>query len=157
MKHEIVSFRNSIAKLALVMTSLISTGAFASSMFTTEKFWFKSSGKYLSGIISRPKNIKVNAIVIIVHGYGRTNVVEDDWYHEFRSKFTSKGISVLVWDKPGCGKSEGEFDINQPVASSADEVVSAMCALRKEKEAGSDQIGLWGGSRAGWIAPLQSL
>lgn len=48
----------------------------------------------------------------------------------------------------------GEFDINQPVDSSAEEVVSAIHALRKKKEGGSERIGLWGVSRAGWIAPL---
>ena len=159
MGYKIISVRDFISRLALALVSLISIGALASSSFTageftTEEFTFKSSGINLNGIISRPKNMEVNSIIIIVHGYGRTNVVNDNWYPELRSKFTSKGISVLVWDKPGCGKSQGEFDINQPVDSSADEVVSAIHALRKKKEPGSEQIGLWGISRAGWIAPL---
>ena len=159
MGYEIISVRDFKVRLALALIFLISIGALASSIFTTEEltteeFTFKSSGVNLNGIISRPKTMEVNSIVIIVHGYGRTNVVNNNGYHELRSKFTSKGISVLVWDKPGCGKSEGEFDINQPVDSSAEEVVSAIHALRKRKEAGSERIGLWGVSRAGWIAPL---
>ena len=154
MRYEIKSVRDFIGRLALALIFLMSIDALASSTFTTEEFTFKSSGISLNGIISRPNNMEVNSIVIIVHGYGRTNVVDGNWYHELRSRFTSKGISALVWDKPGCGKSEGEFDIHQPVDSSADEVVSAIHALRKKKEAGSEQIGLWGISRAGWIAPL---
>ena len=143
-----------LALIFLISISTLACSIFTTEDFTTEEFTFESSGVKLNGIISRPKTTEVNSIVIIVHGYGRTNVVKNNGYHELRSKFTSKGISVLVWDKPGCGKSEGEFDINQPVDSSADEVVSAIDALRKKKEAGSDQIGLWGVSRAGWIAPL---
>ena len=159
MGYEIITVRNLIGWLPLILISLLPIDApaysiFTDAGFTTEEFTFKSSGVRLNGIISRPQNVEANSIVIIVHGYGRTNVVKNNGYHELRSRFTSKGISVLVWDKPGCGKSEGEFDINQPVESSADEVVAAMHALRKNKEAGSDQVGLWGVSRAGWIAPL---
>ena len=138
----------------LLTLMLISFDADSSEGFSTDEFKFSVEGKSLSGLISRPTDIEASSIVIIIHGYGRTNVVSGNWYQGLRSRLTSQGISVFVWDKPGCGKSEGEFDINQPVESSADEVVSAIYALRKKKEAGSEQIGLWGTSRAGWIAPL---
>ncbi len=159
MGNEIINVGKFIGRHALALISLLSIGAlvpssFATENFTTEEFTFQSSGVKLNGIINRPKTMEATSMVIIVHGYGRTNVVKDNGYHELRSRLTSRGISVLVWDKPGCGKSEGEFDINQPVGSSADEVVSAIHALRQKEEAGSDQIGLWGVSRAGWIAPL---
>lgn len=138
----------------LVLISLLSFGATASPDYSTEEFSFISSGASLNGIISRPENNDATSIVVMVHGYGPTNVVKGDWYRQIRSEFTSKGISVLTWDKPGCGKSEGEFDINQPIESSADEVVSAIAALKKSGEPGSDRIGLMGFSRAGWIAPV---
>lgn len=138
----------------LVLSSAISFSAMASIGYATEEFSFRSAGAKLNGIISRPKNGEVTSIAIIVHSYGRTNVVEGDWFRQVRSQFTAKGISVLVWDKPGCGKSEGEFDINQPIESSADEVLAAISALKEKKEPGSDRIGLWGGSRAGWISPV---
>lgn len=159
MRYEIIRVRDFKVRLVSALIFIISIGAlpsciFAAEEFTTEEFTFESSGINLNGIISRPQNTEANAIIIIVHGYGRTNVVKGNWYRELRSRFTSRGISVLVWDKPGCGKSEGEFDINQPVDSSADEVVAAMHALKQKKEAGSERIGLWGVSRAGWIAPL---
>ena len=93
-------------------------------------------------------------MIIIVHGYGPTNVVEQNGYYDLRSRFTSLGISVVVWDKPGRGSSEGDFDINQPVESSAEEVVAAIRSLRNRGVSGSESIGLWGVSRAGWIAPL---
>ena len=57
-------------------------------------------------------------------------------------------------NKPGCGASEGEFDINQPVQGSAEEVVAAVRELRGRDIAGTEVVGLWGGSRAGWIVPL---
>lgn len=120
----------------------------------TEIFSFEVHGNRLVGLIDTPTHQAPAATIIIVHGYGKTDVVEQSWYSDLRSHFAQMGINVLVWDKPGCGQSEGEFDINQPVESSADEVVAAVHALKVQGIAGSERIGLWGISRAGWIAPL---
>ena len=153
-----MGYKAFICGILFVLSSFISIQTTASSdyasEYTTEEFSFSASGASLNGIISRPKNIEATSTLIIVHGSGRTNVVEGDWFQKIRAEFTAKGISVFVWDKPGCGKSEGEFDINQPVESSADEVLAAISALKKTKEPGSDRVGLMGFSRAGWIAPL---
>ena len=77
-----------------------------------------------------------------------------NWYFDLRSRFTDEGLATVVWDKPGCGKSEGTFDIGQPVESSAREVAAAVRQIREKTLPGVTKIGLWGISRAGWIAPL---
>ena len=59
-----------------------------------------------------------------------------------------------MWDKMGCGKSEGVFNYNQSVQNSALEVIAAINALKKKQVTGSEEIGLWGISRAGWINPI---
>lgn len=117
-------------------------------------FTFEANGSRLVGLLDAPTHRAPQATIIIVHGYGETNVVEQNAYADLRSHFTGIGMNVLVWDKPGRGRSEGEFDINQPVESSADEVVAAVHALRTQGIPGSEKVGLWGISRAGWIAPL---
>ncbi|WP_223786571.1 alpha/beta hydrolase family protein [Marinicella meishanensis] len=138
-----------------LLLAAFSNQTLAADDFTTGPFWLTTpKQEKLSGIISRPSHAEATSIVIIVHGYGRTNVVQGDHYRTLRSAMTAQGIAVVVWDKPGCGDSEGEFDINQPIASSADEVLAAVKKLHQNEEPGSDQIGLWGVSRAGWIAPL---
>lgn len=120
----------------------------------TEPFEFEVHGNKLVGLLDRPVDRDPVATIIFVHGYGATNVVEGNWRYDLRSRFARIGITTLIWDKPGCGASEGEFDINQPVQSSAEEVVAAVRALRRRRIEGSETIGLWGISRAGWIAPL---
>lgn len=146
---------NYLFVLTLLANISIYTNSAASLNFTTEEFNFISSeNKNLNGLVSRPADKDAKSIAIIVHSYGATNVVAADQFRDFRAKLTSQGITVVVWDKPGCGKSEGEFDINQSVQSSSEEILSALAVLRKTNEPGSDKIGLYGGSRAGWIAPL---
>lgn len=93
-------------------------------------------------------------MIVIIHGYGRTDVAGRTSYYDLRSKFAEIGISTVIWDKPGCGESQGTFDADQPVESSATEVLDAIRTVRERKIPGSQKIGLWGISRAGWIAPL---
>jgi pimeloyl-ACP methyl ester carboxylesterase len=120
----------------------------------TERFTFVSDGKRLSGFLDTPAEGEAQALIIIVHGYGQSDVAGRTSYMDLRSRFTAMGIATLIWDKPGCGESEGVFDANQPVASSAQEVLDAIPALRAQGAPGARKIGLWGISRAGWIAPL---
>ena len=67
----------------------------------------------------------------MIHGHGKTNVVEENWYAKTRSKFVSAGLAVCIWDKAGCGKSEGEYSHNQSVQSSAKEAIAAIEELRQ--------------------------
>ena len=120
----------------------------------TEPFEFVADGNVLRGVVDLPADRAPRAVLLFVHGYGRTDVVAQGWYHDLRTRFTELGIATVVWDKPGCGRSEGAFDIAQPVASSAREVAAAVRQVREKTLPGLTKIGLWGLSRAGWIAPL---
>lgn len=60
----------------------------------------------------------------------------------------------MVWDKPGNGRSEGQFDQNQPVEESAQEVLDAIGYLQANNVPGSTKIGIWATSRGGWVAPI---
>jgi pimeloyl-ACP methyl ester carboxylesterase len=138
---------------ALAMHACVVSGAHAASM-KTEPFEFVADGTVLRGVIDLPAGRPPRAVLLFVHGYGRTDVVAQGWYHDLRSRFTELGIATVVWDKPGCGRSDGTFDIGQPVASSAREVAAAVRQVREKALPGVAKIGLWGISRAGWIAPL---
>jgi pimeloyl-ACP methyl ester carboxylesterase len=120
----------------------------------TDTFSFVSEGKRLNGIIDLPVGQEATSIILIIQGSGRSNVIAGNWFDDLRSHFVQLGIACCVWDKPGCGKSEGEFDINQSVQSSADEAIAAIKELKHRYIQGCNSIGLWGISRAGWICPL---
>ncbi|ESQ83633.1 alpha/beta hydrolase family protein [Asticcacaulis benevestitus] len=120
----------------------------------TQKFEFVSAGNLLSGFVDTPADGTAKALIIIIQGYGETDVAGRTSYYDLRSHFTQLGISTVIWDKPGCGQSAGKFDADQPVESSAAEVQDAIRQLRKSPIPGAHKIGLWGLSRGGWIAPL---
>ncbi len=120
----------------------------------TDKFEFQFENKTLRGLIESPLGVEASAILIIIPGSGKTDFVNGNWYSELRDKFVQAGLTVCLWDKMGCGDSEGEFDNQQAVDNSAQEAIAAIEELKRLNVGGSDKIGLWGISRAGWICPL---
>jgi uncharacterized protein len=135
-----------------VLTLFIGNNAFG--QLKTENFEFVHNGKKLSGLLDLPIGQTPTSIVLIIQGSGKSNIVAGNWYYDLRSNFTKLGLACCIWDKPGCGKSEGDFDINQTVQNSASEVLAAIKELKNKNIAGTNNIGLWGISRAGWICPL---
>lgn len=129
-------------------------GSTANAQITQELLDFKFEGNKLSGVLNLPQNSEPKGIVLIVHGSGRTNAIAQDSYLDVRKAILKAGYGTYMWDKMGCGKSEGRFNYNQPVQNSALEVIAAIKNLKAKKILGSDQIGLWGISRAGWINPI---
>jgi uncharacterized protein len=117
-------------------------------------FQFEFEGFTLNGVLNLPNHTPPKGIVLLVHGSGQTNAVEQNWYADVRETLLKAGYGAYMWDKRGCGKSEGVFDYNQSVENSAAEVIAAIHALKNDQIASSDKIGLWGISRAGWINPL---
>lgn len=120
----------------------------------TDTLAFSFEGRKYSGLIDLPEQKAPISIIVIVPGSGKTNIVAGNWFHSLRTQFTEQGLACVVWDKAGCGKSEGTFDYNQTVQNSASEVLAAITELKSKNIPGSEKIGLWGISRAGWICPL---
>lgn len=120
----------------------------------TVDFTFQSNELRLSGLFDVPAQQNPQALILFIHGYGETNIREWDMYADLRERLTSIGIATALWDKPGQGQSQGIFNINQSVEESASEVLDAAKYLRQVKAPGAHKIGIWGISRAGWIAPI---
>jgi len=125
----------------------------ASAQPNREIFEFEYQDVTLNGVLNTPEGTP-KGIVMIVHGSGRTNAVAQELHGDIRQTLVQTGYATYMWDKMGCGKSGGTFDYNQTVQSSADEVIAAIAALQQAEIPGSETIGLWGISRAGWINPL---
>lgn len=115
---------------------------------------FVSRGVRLAGSIVLPRDKKIHAAVVFVHGSGKQarnmSVAE---------KFAEHGIAALVYDKRGAGKSGGRYESEQSVSEEnlailAEDAVSALGALSKHPALKDVPMGLTGISQAGWIVPL---
>lgn len=138
----------------LVTISLLFVVVTAYSQVRTDTFSFHFDGKRYYGIIDQPQQKPARALAVIIPGSGKTNIVEENWFSNLRKRFAEVGIASLIWDKAGCGKSEGLFDYNQSVYNNASEAVAAIKEAQSRSIPGAEKIGLWGISRGGWICPL---
>jgi alpha/beta superfamily hydrolase len=123
-------------------------------IFETEEFFFTFNNTRYSAEIGKPGKHPSKATIVIIPGHGKTDFVGGTHYYALRQFFTRMGFSTLVWDKKGCGKSEGIYEHHQSVESSAQEAIAAIAEYKRKGLPGSGQIGLWGISRGGWICPL---
>ena len=122
-------------------------------MLKTDTFKFVFEGKTRIGLIDQRIDKKAKSLIIVIPGDGQTNL-DFGLIKDLRSHLTEMGLICCVWDKEGCGKSEGKYNDRQTIQNSANEFLTAIKELKRQKIKGSDNIGLWGISRAGWIAPL---
>lgn len=119
----------------------------------SQRFSFQYQNLQYSGLVEYPDSTPT-ALVILIPGHGKTSLVNGDQLRNERKLFINSGLTVVVWDRAGCGDSEGKYDHEQSVQSSAEEAKVALATIRKMKIAGSQNIGFWGLSRGGWIVPL---
>lgn len=138
----------------LILGALACAAAPLAARMVTRDFEFTSAQRRLSGIIDLPATGDAQACVIFVHGSGATDVRAENSYADLRQRFTAMGIACVTWDKPGCGRSEGTFDANQPLQETAQEILDAATALRAAQFPGVARLGVWATSRGAWATPI---
>ena len=118
---------NSFKALLLGATILIFSNILFCQVNTTS-FEFEYDNTKYNGAIESP-NQKARGMIVIVPGHGPTDFVVGAEYSELRSFFKRNGFAVCFWDKTGCGKSEGTYNHNQSILSSAEEAIAALSRI----------------------------
>ena len=106
----------------------------------------------LSGMLLVPEGEGPFPTVIIIHGSGtsRRNSV---WYLSVAQYLQQQGIAVLLPDKRGSEKSEGEW-LGASFGELATDTISALEFVKHQQMFEYSTIGLLGMSQGGWIAPV---
>lgn len=147
--------RNNIFTSLIFITLLsLITNPLTYGQIKTEEFAFEYNGNKLSGFLDFPDTNKASTLIIIIPGSGPTNFAHSPGCDVIRASFIKLGIVVCLWDKQGCGKSQGVYDDDQTMQSSAQEAITAINKLKGLDIPGSKRIGLFSASRGGWVAPL---
>jgi pimeloyl-ACP methyl ester carboxylesterase len=91
--------------------------------------------------------------IVMIHGDGPIDRDSNSGYDVFFEEFTRAGWCVMSWDKPGIGKSTGDW-LDQSMSDRANEALAAVDYLQSRSDVIADRIGLLGYSQAGWVLPL---
>ncbi|EAE3588840.1 alpha/beta hydrolase [Listeria monocytogenes] len=111
-----------------------------------------TAGGDLSAIFTTPKHDKPKGIIVFVHGDGAQEATQNGGYKPLMERFAKQGYISVSWDKPGVGKSSGNW-LNQSMDDRASEVNQVIAWLKKNYPDSTAKIGLWGASQAGWVIP----
>lgn len=118
--------------------------------YSQEEVSFRNANTNLNGTLLIPSRSGKHPAVIFIHGSGpRTR----DDYRFYADLFARRGIAALIYDKRPVGGT-GSNDEQSDVHDLADDAVAAVEFLKNRKEINGKQIGLWGLSQGGWVAPL---
>ncbi len=118
--------------------------------YKLESISFNNGDVKLAGTLSIPKLTNKMPAVIFLHGSGD----EDrwSWAPYFADMLSRMGIVCLFFDKRGCGESTGSW-----ISSSLDDLSAdankAMEYLKTQDYVDKSNVGFWGFSQSGWVAP----
>jgi uncharacterized protein len=130
------------------------TGAYATRVpVTREEVTFKNGNVTLAGTLLIPaakRKAAKHPAVVYTHGGGPA-VREVYWGLGY--VYAARGFVVLSYDKRGVGKSTGNWG-QASFQDLADDAVAGARFLQARTDVAANQIGFWGQSQGGWIAPL---
>ena len=123
---------------------------------TTTDIQFENADATLSGIIAIPDGKGPFSSVVFVHGSG-----PEKSNYFYASFFAKKGIICITFDKRSYGKSTGKFYPGsntsfENLQLKASDIATAVKILKKNPKVDKNNIGLFGFSQAGWIAPISA-
>src|SRR5215207_386571 len=127
------------------------SGAFATRVpIRREEVTFKNGDVTLAGTLLLPAAKGKRPAVVFTHG-GGPQLREIMWGLGYL--YAARGFAVLSYDKRGLGKSTGNWGAAS-FEDLAGDAVAAARFLQGRTDIAANQIGFWGLSQGGWIAPL---
>ena len=106
----------------------------------------------LGGLLFVPEGDGPFPAAVVIHGSG-TSIRDNGWYLTLTKHLQDSGIVVLLPDKRGSEKSEGDWRTSS-FEDLATDTLAAIDYLRTQDAIPLSGIGVIGMSQGGWIAPL---
>ncbi len=120
--------------------------------YNQEEIAYSNKDIKLAGLLLTPfENIKSTAIILI-HGSGVSD--RDNFWYMYQADYLARnGFIVLLPDKRGCGKSNGEWH-TASFNDFADDIRAAQKYLIENKVNEFEKLGVLGLSQGGWISHI---
>jgi uncharacterized protein len=116
---------------------------------------FHHGANVLSGTLYLPAGPGPHPALALVFGSGKQDRVCGGVGPALGDYFARHGFACLAWDKPGCGKSSGDFN-EQTLRDRAEEALAAVRFLRGRDDIQANRVGLWGHSQGGTVIPFSA-
>lgn len=111
------------------------------------------SGLDLAGTLHLPEANPPHPAVLMMQGSGPTDRDSDGYFPPIRQAFLSHGLATYAFDKPGVGRSTGDWR-DYALEGRADQSIAALDMLASHPLLDASRIGIWGHSQGGWLAQI---
>jgi pimeloyl-ACP methyl ester carboxylesterase len=118
-----------------------------------EEVRFRNGDDLLAGVFVHPATPGPHPAVVFVYGSDPVDRTYNGVGPALWDHFARHGFACLAWDEPGVGQSTSDFNA-QTFRDRADEALAAIHFLQGRDDVRRDQVGLWGHSQGGIVAPL---
>ena len=126
--------------------------ALADTQYMEIAFQNRSQDLVLGGLLFVPEGDGPFPAAVVIHGSG-TSRRDNGWYLTLTKHLQDSGIVVLLPDKRGSEKSEGDWRTSS-FEDLATDTLAAIEHLRAQQTVPLSGIGVIGMSQGGWIAPV---
>jgi pimeloyl-ACP methyl ester carboxylesterase len=110
-----------------------------------------ADGTELAGTLHVPESKGPHNTVVFTHG-SEPGLRNSNAYRRWADAFVAKGVAALVFDKRGCGESQGTYVEAPDLATPAADLVAWVELLKTRDDVAS--VGVFGWSQGGWVGPL---
>jgi hypothetical protein len=133
-----------------MLVALSAPAAAQTPRFTERDVSFRNGTVELHGTLLLPAADRPTPAVVFLHGSGPHARAG---FRPYAEEFARLGLASLFFDKRGSGESGGSW-ITASLEDLAGDAVAAVEYLKTEEAVDPQDIGFWGVSQAGWVAPL---
>lgn len=117
--------------------------------YKEEEVSFRNGDVNLRGTLVLPiETIGPYPTVVFAHGSGSATRW---WGMYWASELSQIGVATLLYDKRGCGESQGDWR-QSTLDDLASDIVSAIKVLQQNPSIDKNRIGIYGVSQGGWVA-----
>lgn len=117
-----------------------------------EHIQFISKNDTLIGYLSKPSQSKTYPLIVVLHSASHGHH-DNDLYNHLEKTMNSIGIGVFTYDRRGSGESQGDFN-HASLDLLAEDALNAIDHLKQREDIQKNNMGLFGISQGGWLAPL---
>lgn len=114
---------------------------------------FRWDGETLVGSLRLPRGAGPHPAVIMAQGSGPADRGSGRFFGPIADTFVDQGVATFAFDKPGCGRSSGDWR-QYGLSGRADQLVVAIDLIRDHPEIDGQRVGLWGHSQGGWLTQM---
>ena len=122
--------------------------------YKQEEVDFYNGDAKLAGTLFVPVKKGPHPAIVFFHGSGPQT--RESYLRFFADLFARHGFATLIFDKRGTGASTGEiwYRTGDRFDNLAADALSGVRLLQSRSDINPKEIGLWGLSQGGWLAPL---